>query len=140
MLPVPTYLTVSSAAVILDILVMDLTAQASHYYHYCKTDQFLKTRNTAFMQRTSYCQGFRSAVRHSLWFQSYLSNRRQIFTTQSSQSQSIPLNCGVPKDPYLVLSSSLHTPTIPRLSFHHNVYFHLYADDTQLYDQTLPFV
>ena len=31
------------------------------------------------------------------WFQSYLSDRTQTFTTRSSQSQSIPLNCGVPQ-------------------------------------------
>jgi len=69
------------------------------------------------------------------WFRSYLTDRTQVFTTQSSQTPPMPLASGIPLGsglgPTLFISyTEGTTPIFPTDS----VQYHLFADDTQSYD------
>lgn len=69
------------------------------------------------------------------WFQSYLANRTQVFTTSSTQSAPIPLNAGVPQGSVLgPVEFVAYTEDTSGVLSAHDVLYHLYADDTQAYD------
>ena len=68
------------------------------------------------------------------WFASYQSSRTQFVQYECSRSSLRELNCGVPQEsvlgPQLCV---LHTSPIADIIKRHNLTYHLYADDTQLY-------
>ena len=68
------------------------------------------------------------------WFRLYLTNRSQFSLTEGCKSQSGELKCGVPQGPVLgpVLYVLYTAPLADILRFH-EMHFHFYAHDTQLY-------
>ena len=73
------------------------------------------------------------------WFSSYLQNREQEVVVSGVRSASQVLHCGVPQGSVLgPILFSLYTASLGRLLRHHNVRFHFYADDTQLWLPFLP--
>ena len=68
------------------------------------------------------------------WFRSHLTNRLQFALIEECRSQSHELKCGVPQSsvlgPILYVLYTAPLADIPRF---HEMQFHFYADDTQLY-------
>ena len=68
------------------------------------------------------------------WLQSYLTNRSQFVNIDGVKSESHNMTCGVPQGsvlgPILYL---LYTSPLADTLWRHNMLFHFYADDTQLY-------
>ena len=68
------------------------------------------------------------------WFASYLADRTQSVIINNTKLKPYPLECGVPQgsilEPILYL---LYTSPLADILKHHNMCYHLYADDTQRY-------
>ena len=66
------------------------------------------------------------------WFRSYLTNRSQLIEGWTSQSRE--LKCGVPQGSVLrPILYVLYTAPLAEILRFHEMQFHFYADDTQLY-------
>ena len=68
------------------------------------------------------------------WFASYLSNRKQFVCIDGECSESNGIEWGIPQGSVLSpLQYLLYTDRIGDIIKKHNLWYHLYADDTQLY-------
>ena len=69
------------------------------------------------------------------WFKSYLTNRRQIVTIADVRSQARCVPFGVPQGSVLgPVLFVLYTVPLGNLISAHGLMYHLYADDSQIYD------
>ena len=68
------------------------------------------------------------------WFRSFLTNRSQFALIEGCRSQSRELKCGVPQGSSLgPILHVLYTAPLADILRFHEMQFHFYADDTQLY-------
>ena len=68
------------------------------------------------------------------WVVSYLSSRYQCVSVARSSSEPKPLACGVPQGSVLgPIFFTIHTLPLLDIALKYKLFFHLYADDTQLY-------
>ena len=73
------------------------------------------------------------------WFRSYLQNRSQAVTIESVSSQPVPVRYGVPQGSVLgPVLFTLYTQPLALVIERHNLKYHFYADDTQLYNSARP--
>ena len=108
----------SNRAVVL--LMLDLSAAFDTVSH------------TILLNRLSQRYGITGSVQE--WFASYLSSRSQFVQIECSRSSPHELNCGVPQGSVLgPLLYVLYTSPVADIIKSHNLMYHLYADDTQLY-------
>ena len=69
-----------------------------------------------------------------LWFESYLQNRKQSVVVDGVKSECYNLKCGVPQGSVLgPILFTLYMKPLSNVINQHNVSYHFYADDTQLY-------
>ena len=67
------------------------------------------------------------------WFLSYLSNRQQFIKINNEKSTYRQLNCGVPQGSVLGPDLfTLYTAPLAEVFHSHDLFFHMYADDTQI--------
>jgi hypothetical protein len=68
------------------------------------------------------------------WFQSYLSGRHFSVKFVNFRSQPQPLHCGVPQGSVLgPIIFNMYTKPLEDIIVQHNLIYHKYADDMQLY-------
>ena len=68
------------------------------------------------------------------WLTSYIKHRQQCVSIGGFQSTSHTITCGLPQGSVLgPLLFTTYTLPLAALLRHHGIYFHLYADDTQLF-------
>jgi len=76
--------------------------------------------------------GIRDTALH--WFKSYLTNRTQCVSIDNAQSEPLDLPYGVPQGSVLgPLLFCAYTTKLGQIIQTHNLNYHIYADDTQLY-------
>ena len=68
------------------------------------------------------------------WFRTYMEDRTYRVQIDSTTSEHIPLQCGVPQGSVLgPVMFTLYTTPIQRIFRRHGIHYHRYADDIQLY-------
>ena len=68
------------------------------------------------------------------WFESYLSDRTQSVVVSGEPSHPVPLSSGIPQGSVLgPILLTVYTLPLGDIIRRYEIYFHLYADDTQLY-------
>ena len=73
------------------------------------------------------------------WFESYITTRQQTVAVNGHQSDPTPLHTGVPQGSVLgPILFNVYTTSLGKLLQEHNVSYHLYADDAQVYISTAP--
>ena len=81
--------------------------------------------------------GFKSSVLE--WYKSYLNNRCYYITNNSVRTNLFHLHTGVPQGSVIgPLLFNLYSSDLETIAQRHNLSFHQYADDTQLYTSCVP--